>query len=285
MAEALAEGAAVDLLSADSQLVYRGMDIGTAKPKPKSIGYWQLLNLVDPGQAFSAGTWAGLAASACRRSWAEGRTPLIAGGSGLYLAALLRGLADIPAVAPEIRRGLLLELQSLGLEALYRRLEAEDPDLARRTDPRNPRRVLRGLEVKAASGRRLSEWQRDAPPAPLGQAEELWLGLDPGAAELDRRIEDRLDHSLASGWLAEVQFLCERWGVDTLRNSAAIGYRELAELSESRMDASAARASILRRTRLYARRQRTWFRREPAVRWCNHGDELMLRAKAYLKGC
>jgi tRNA dimethylallyltransferase len=133
LAELVASALPCRLLSADSQQVYRGMDIGTAKPLGEAKRAWGLLDLVDPGQTFSAGDWVRAAVPAVEAAWAEGKLPLLAGGTGLYLKALLEGLADIPAVPDPVRRALALELEKEGLPALVKRLEAVDPVLADRS--------------------------------------------------------------------------------------------------------------------------------------------------------
>jgi tRNA dimethylallyltransferase len=267
LAEALAKGRPCRLLSADSQQVYRGMDIGTAKPLGAAKAAWGLLDLVMPGQPFSAGDWVRAAVPLIEAAWADGRLPVLAGGTGLYLKALLEGLADIPAVPDAVRSGLALELEQKGLAELASRLRSVDPDLAGRTDLANPRRVLRGLEVQASTGKPLSQWQAMGTVPALRPTKTVWIGLDPGKDSLERRLEARTDALLSHGWPQEVELLAGLHGDAAVGRSAAIGYPELLDQLRGRQRPAQAREAILKQTRQYARRQRTWFRSVRDLAW------------------
>ena len=267
MAERMAGLRPCRLLSADSQQVYRGMDIGTAKPLGAAKAAWGLLDLVSPGQPFSAGDWVRAAVPLVEAAWAGGQVPVLAGGTGLYLKALLEGLAEIPAVPEAVRKGLELELEQKGLAELAGRLRSLDPELAGRTDLANPRRVLRGLEVQASTGRPLSQWQAVGTVPALHPTQAVWLGLDPGKDSLEQRLEARTDALLAHGWLQEVELLAGLHGDDAVGRSAAIGYPELLDQLRGRQRPAQAREAILKQTRHYARRQRTWFRSVKEIRW------------------
>ena len=266
LAHALAAQGPLRLISADSQLVYRGMDIGTAKPPAAERAAWGLIDLVDPGQSFSAGEFCRQAKPLVEAAWGQGQTPVLVGGTGLYLKALLEGLADIPAVPDEIRERLEDEHRRLGLEPLLARLDAVDPAGAAALDRKNPRRVLRALEVFEATGRALSAWQRDTHPA-VSPDRALWLGLDPGAEALEERIRARVQSSLAEGWLQETLCLQEKWGAEAVGKSAAIGYPELSAVLKGTRTLEQASQDILIQTRQYARRQRTWFRAQADIHW------------------
>jgi tRNA dimethylallyltransferase len=266
-AEALAAEGPLALLSADSQQVYRGMDIGTAKPLGQAKAAWGLLDLVDPGQPFSAGAWVRAAAPAIEAAWASGRTPCLVGGTGLYLKALLEGLAEIPPVPDRVRQGLTEQLHALGLPALSERLRALDPVLAERTDLANPRRVLRALEVLEATGKPLSQWQAESSAPALRPDQTRWIGVDPGKEALEARLKTRTELLLDQGWLQEVELLAARHGDEALRQSAAIGYPELLEVLRGQQSLNEAREAILRQTKQYARRQRTWFRSVSQIEW------------------
>jgi tRNA dimethylallyltransferase len=266
-AEALAGQRPLALLSADSQQVYRGMDIGTAKPLGAAKAAWGLLDLVEPGQPFSAGAWVRAALPAIEAAWAAGKTPCLVGGTGLYLKALLEGLAEIPPVPEAVRQGLTEELHAQGLPALAQRLQALDPLIAARTDLANPRRVLRALEVLQATGKPLSQWQAESTAPALRPDRVRWVGLDPGKDALDQRLERRCDALLSQGWLTEVELLAQKHGDGALRQSAAIGYPELLEVLRGEQSLPQAREAILTQTRQYARRQRTWFKAVDGVEW------------------
>jgi tRNA dimethylallyltransferase len=267
LAEALAKQRPCRLLSADSQQVYRGMDIGTAKPLGLAKAGWGLLDLARPGQPFSAGDWVRLAAPLVEAAWAEGRLPVLAGGTGLYLKALLEGLAEIPPVPDSVRQALALELEQRGLAELATRLRSVDPELAARTDLANPRRVLRALEVQASTGKPLSHWQAQTTAPALRPSKTIWIGLDPGKDSLEQRLEARTDALLRHGWLQEVELLAGLHGDDAIGRSAAIGYPELLDQLRGRQRPAQAREAILKQTRQYARRQRTWFRSVKELRW------------------
>ncbi len=282
LAWSLSRGAPLALVSADSQLVYRGLDLGTAKPPADQRPAWALIDVVDPGEGFSAGEFCRRAAAVCREAWTAGRVPLLCGGTGLYLKALLEGLAEVPPIPTALREGLEREWREGGLAPLVARLEASDPALAARLDRSNPRRVLRALEVRAATGQGLGEWQARTTRPSLEPSRVLWLGLDPGVEELDQRMERRLDACLAAGWADEAEALARIHGPARVAACGAIGYAELLEAAAGRISAGEARAAILTRTRRYARRQRTWFRALPGVVWSADPGALAARAREFL---
>jgi tRNA dimethylallyltransferase len=283
LAEALAAQHPLRLLSADSQQVYRGMDIGTAKPLGEAKAAWGLLDLVEPGQPFSAGEFCRAAVPAIATAWAAGKTPCLCGGTGLYLKALLEGLAEIPPVPEDVREALTAELHSHGLPALAARLSELDPVIAARTDLQNPRRVLRALEVLQATGRPLSQWQSESTAPAVIPDEALWLGVDPGKEALDERIQARTDQLLTNGWAQEVALLAQRFGEEAIRRSAAIGYPELLDLQRGQQNLAQAREAIVRQTQQYARRQRTWFKAVEAVEWLP-ATAAQARAHTFIQG-
>jgi tRNA dimethylallyltransferase len=282
LAESLAAERPLVLLSADSQQVYRGMDIGTAKPLGPTRSQWGLLDLVDPGQPFSAGEFCRAAVPAIEAAWAAGKTPCLAGGTGLYLKALLEGLAEIPAVPDGVREALTAELHELGLPALAERLQRLDPVIATRTDLQNPRRVLRALEVLQATGKPLSQWQSESTAPALVPEQSLWIGVDPGREALDKRLEDRTADLLALGWPREVELLAQRWGDAVLSQSAAIGYPELLDHRRGRQSLAEAQEAIVRQTQQYARRQRTWFKAVEGIRWTSESAEAAALVQGFL---
>jgi tRNA dimethylallyltransferase len=274
LAEALAQRQPLSLLSADSQLVYRGLDIGTAKPAPAQRSHWGLIDLVDPGQGFSAGEFCRQAMPLAQAAWAGGKLPAFVGGTGLYLKALLEGLAEIPEVPQAIRETLERELAQAGLEPLLKRLDAADPSLAAKLDRQNPRRVLRALEVFEATGQPLSQWQAQTRPA-LTPNKVLWLALDPGKESLDARIEARVHQNFTDGWIDEVRALKEHWGSEAVGKSPAIGYPEVLRHLDGELGFGPCQQEIIVQTRQYARRQRTWFKGQNAIHWAASAEEAL----------
>ncbi|HTA17213.1 MAG TPA: tRNA (adenosine(37)-N6)-dimethylallyltransferase MiaA, partial [bacterium] len=242
-----------------------------------------LVDVADLGRPFSAGEFCRLAAAACEAAWTSNHVPVLCGGTGLYLKALLEGLADLPPVPPELRIALVHEWREHGLEPLLSRLDRADPSLAAGIDRSNPRRVLRALEVFEATGKPLSAWQASATRPSLAPDRTLWLGLDPGRDALNARITARTDQCLRDGWLKEVSDLAERHGDEALKNCPAIGYPELLDHLRGRLGLAEAREAILGRTRRYARRQGTWFRAQVGIQWATSAEPLNAKARSFLQ--
>jgi tRNA dimethylallyltransferase len=270
LALALAARFPVEILVADSRQVFRGMDIGTAKPdaRARAAVPHHLIDLVAPEQPFSVAAWAGEARRLVPEVSARGRLPLFVGGSGLYLAALLDGYAFGPAPRPERRARLNEELATAGIAVLADRLRAVDPASAARIDLRNPRRVARALERSLATGERAA-----APPAatPWSGAVRL-IGISRPTEVLNRRIEQRAHWLFANGLVEEVRDLLAA-GHDP-RHPPLTGhsYGEAARYLAGEWSLEEAVAVTARRTRQYAKRQRTWFRRDPRIAWLEAGE-------------
>jgi tRNA dimethylallyltransferase len=263
LAEGLAAKFSLQLLSVDSMQLYRGMDIGTAKP-PKKVD-WAMLDMADPGQSLSAGTFARLASGPMEKAWAEGKTVLAVGGSGLYFRALCGGLADIPVVEPSLRKQLEREWMQGGLQGLVEELRQADPEIIKGMDLKNPRRVLRALEVWRGTGRPLSDWQsQEAGPRDVRL---LWMGLDPGPEALNPAIQARIKSMMTQGWLEEARSLEKSWGRENVLSTGALGYREVYDYLDGRLSGQKTLELIFAKTRQYARRQRTWFRKVPTIHW------------------
>ncbi|MGE5414765.1 MAG: tRNA (adenosine(37)-N6)-dimethylallyltransferase MiaA [Syntrophomonadaceae bacterium] len=264
-AAALAVGG--EIVSADAFAVYRGMDVGTDKPSPEArreVPY-HLVDVAEPEEAFSAGRWAAEARAAVEGIVARGRAPLVVGGSGFYLSALLEGLPEGPARDERIREGLHEWTLSRGAAAAHRMLAVNDPASAARIPVGNVRYVLRALEILLLTG---------APASARLPPEDAWarrfrvsrLYLHPDADVLGVRIEARVKRMLDAGWGEEVRRLLDR-GLSIEANSfQAIGYREVAEWVLGRISREQAETAIVKATRNLAKRQGTWFRRERDAR-------------------
>jgi tRNA dimethylallyltransferase len=268
LALALAETLGGEIVSVDSRQVYRRLDVGTAKPTPaerRRVPH-HCLDLVEPDAAFDAAAFRREASAAIARITDGRRLPLLVGGTGLWLRVLLRGLCPAPPRAPRLRRVLQAKAAAEGSPALHRWLAALDPASAARVHPNDPVRIVRGVEVALASGVPLSRWQAghafgDAP------FEALVLGLAWPTAALDARIAARAETMVADGFVDEVRALrASGLGADA-PGLAAVGYREMLAHVEGRTDLATALAATVRATRQFAKRQRTWFRREPGVVW------------------
>lgn len=270
LALAIAERLPIEVLVADSRQVYRGMDVGTAKPDAmaRAAVPHHLIDLVDPDEPFTVAQWVAAARKLIPAIAARGALPTLVGGTGLYVAALLDGhdYAGQPW-SPEIRRRLSTELETDGLERLAERLVALDPAMARRTDLRNPRRVLRALERVGAGGGGVALRTEPYP------GRVLQLGLSWPRSELYRRIDDRARWLFAAGGLLdEVRRLLAAGYGPHLAPMTGHGYREAARHLAGEWTLDQAIEVTARRTRQYAKRQLSWFRRDPRIAWLPAGD-------------
>jgi tRNA dimethylallyltransferase len=257
-----------EIVSCDSLQVYRGLDIGSAKAtaeERRAVPH-HLLDVVDPDQDFSAADYARLARAAIGEVAARGRLPIVAGGTGLYLRALRRGLFAGPSRDPDLRRRLERIAERRGDARLHRLLARVDPEAAARIPTSDRLRVIRALEVYRASGRTLSAHHREDAPAPDGRR---WLvvGLDPPREALRAAVEARTRRMLEAGLLDEVRALVARYGGADLRPLRAIGYRQAVAVVRGTQTVDDAQRDIVKETMRYAKRQMTWFRHQEDVRW------------------
>ena len=271
LACALAERFALGLVSVDSALVYRGMDIGTAKPDAATLARHPhaLVDIRDPAQPYSAAEFRDDALQAMRGIAADGRVPLLVGGTGLYFRALQRGLSALPAADASLRAQLAAQAQAHGWAVLHDRLARLDPAAAARIRRGDGQRIQRALEVIELSGRPLSEQQdRAATPARFPYR-VLKLALVPtDRGPLHARIGARFDAMLGDGLLAEVEGLRARGDLHpALPALRAVGYRHAWEYLEGAIDRDAFRERAVAATRQLAKRQVTWLRGEPDARW------------------
>lgn len=263
----LAQELGAEIVNADSLQVYRELDIGTAKPtlEERALVPHHLVGVVDPPDAYDADRYSREGREVLTELQDRGIFPLVVGGTGLYLKALLSGLFTEGSPDPKIRRRLREELADRGLLHLYERLKRLDPASAWRLHPHDTYRILRALEVITATGEPLSALHeshqfRDAPYCTLK------LGLLRPREELNRRIEARVEVMLALGWLEEVKGLLSRYPPD-LKPLQALGYRHLIAFLQERWSWEEAIDLLKRDTRRYAKRQLTWFKKDPEVRW------------------
>ena len=261
---ALAERLSGEIVCCDSMQVYRGMDIGTGKATKRDQARCphHLLDLVDPGEPFHAAAWAARARTVIDDIHGRGRTPIIVGGTGLYFRALRVGLFDAPAPDPTIRARHQAEAAALGVPALHQRLRGIDPEAAAKILPGDLVRTSRALEVYEQTGIPISELRRRAVGQPL-PGRLFVVVLDYSLDKLRLLIHSRVERMMAAGFLAEVEAL-RLAGFGHTRALAGLGYKQLGQHLDGQLTLAEAVAQTKTATSAYARRQRTWFRREPA---------------------
>ncbi len=253
-----------EVVNADSMQLYRGMDIGTAKPdaaERRGVPH-HLLDLWPVRQAASVAEYARAARAEIDRLRAAGVLPLLVGGSGLYVRAVLDDL-DIPGTDPAVRARLSAELAESGPAALHARLAALDPAAAAAVLPSNGRRIVRALEVVELTGGPF----RATLPEPRPHYPAVVVGLERGTADLDARVADRVDRMWAAGFVAEVEALAAEGLREGPTASRALGYAQVLAQLDGELTADEARERTVTATRRFVRRQRSWFRRDPATTW------------------
>jgi tRNA dimethylallyltransferase len=251
--------------------VYRGMDIGTAKPTEAERAEvpHHLIDLVEPDVEFTVAEFQTAFAAAVAGIERRGGRPVLVGGTGLYLRAAVDGL-DIPGRYPDVRAGIEADSRT---EVLHRRLAELDPVAAARMEPGNRRRVVRALEVTVGSGRPFSSFGPGLTTYPPTRYVLVGVALPP--AVVARRIEERYRRQLDAGFVEEVRRLAARPGGLSRTARQALGYRELLAHVEDGVDLDTAVDLAVRRTRQFARRQRAWFRRDPRIRWLDAGHDAL----------
>ena len=269
-AERLAESAPVEIVSVDSALVYRGMDIGSAKPDRtlRQRLPHHLIDICEPTDNYSAGRFVADATAAIDAIHARGRVPLLVGGTMLYLRALMHGLAELPEASPDVRRQIDERAAREGWSSLHAELERLDPLAAARINCADPQRIQRALEVCYMTGRPISELQRDTVSPLKGYPVSAWALAPANRAVLHQRLEARFHSMLTAGFLDEVRSLRARGDLEARHSSMrAVGYRQLwAHLAGEYDLAEATRRGIIA-TRQLAKRQLTWLRSEQSFGW------------------
>lgn len=263
----LAKRFPVEIISMDSALVYRGMDIGTAKPtlEERAVCPHHLIDIRDIGESYSAADFLEDAVRLVKEIRARGRYPLIVGGTMLYAKALRDGINEMPSTSPEVRMAVASEAETLGWPAMHAQLAEVDPQTAARLSPNDSQRIGRALEVYRMTGRPLSAFHAEASKAP--PFETLTVGLLPQDRKaLHQRIEERFDLMLADGFLDEMRQLMQREDYDPESPAMrAVGYRQAIDFLEGRTDWAGFHLAGVAATRQLAKRQMTWMRSMPDV--------------------
>jgi tRNA dimethylallyltransferase len=253
----------LDIISVDSALVYRGMDIGTAKPGPETLkrAPHRLIDIRDPEESYSAGDFVRDAKKEMRDIDDSGRIPLLVGGTMMYFRSLTEGIAELPEADPAVRAALDETAASIGWPAMHQRLKRVDPKAAARINENDSQRIQRALEVQEISGRTISEWQAAGRHSDSKYA-YLRLALVPGSrSTLHERIDRRLQRMLEHGFVEEVEGLRRRPGLNRQSPSMrAVGYRQIWSHLDGEYDRATARDRALAATRQLAKRQLTWLR-------------------------
>lgn len=263
---ALAVGA--EIINADSQQVYRYMDIGTGKPPPEKRQkvLHHLIDIVNPDEEFNAALFRQRALKSAQEIWSRERKVTLCGGTGLYIRALTHGLFIGPSKDREIRKSLEQEAQEEGLGSLYKRLRQVDPDAISSIHPNDRHRIIRALEVFELTGKRMSQWQREHgfKESPF---DTLKIGLNRERKELYSLINHRCEEMVANGLVEEVRGLMDRGYSLDLKPLQSVGYRHMGLYLSGAMSLEEALALMQRDTRHLAKRQLTWFRADKEIRW------------------
>lgn len=257
-----------EVVTADSMQVYRHMDIGTAKPASEEMGGvpHHLMDIVDPDEEYTAARFSREAGEAIENIASRSRLPIVAGGTGLYIRALLHGLFEGPVSDKAIREGLMAQALDKGKEALHEELKKIDPEAASSIHPNNIARVIRAIEVYRLTGKPISAFQKEHGFTP-SRFDALKIGLIKEREELYRDIDARVDRMMEAGLVEEVKTLLERGYSARLKPMGGLGYKEVAGYLSGRYPIDEAVRLLKMNTRHYAKRQLTWFRKDPGIKW------------------
>ena len=255
-----------EIISVDSMQVYRGMDVGTAKPSPaeRAAVPHHLIDVVGLEESFDASRFVAFAEAAVAEIQHRGRVPILCGGTGLYFKAFLEGLGEAPASNSAVRK----EIEATPVAELLRELAARDPQAYERIDRNNPRRVIRAVEVVRLTGKpffsQRAAWSQSSP---ITHHASRMFGLSRSPDDLRQRIDARIDTMFALGWVAETQRLLEHGLAENRTAMQALGYRQILEYLRGERSLEEAVRVVKSRTRLYAKRQMTWFRGKLQLKW------------------
>jgi tRNA dimethylallyltransferase len=279
----LAERLGGEVVACDSTQLYRGFDIGTAKPSAaerRGIPH-HLIDVLDPGDEATAGGYREMALAILADLRMRKRVPVLTVGTGLYLRALLEGFAEVPQRSEELRERLRASAEEHAAGHLHRVLKRLDREAAKKIAPADEQKLIRAIEVCVLTRKPISEVHRSGRTALQGWR-VIKVGLLPAREQLNERIHARTDAMLKHGWMEEVQVLLESGLAENAKPFDFIGYRELRSVLRGQLSLEAARTAIQQATRRYAKRQLTWFRKETGVQWFpGFGDDAALQATVF----
>jgi len=267
-----------EIVSFDSRQVYKFMDIGTAKPtkeEREKIRH-HLIDLVSPDENFTAADYGKKAREIIRQIVKENKQPIAVGGSGLYLKAMIEGFFQGPAADEKIRKKLKREAQEFGEPHLFSRLKELDPKAAERIHPNDSVRIIRALEVYELTGKPISLWQREGSYEPSAM-EFVKIGLNLERKELYQKINLRTEEMISQGFLDEVKMLKKKGFTPKLKALKTVGYQELFDYLDGKLDLRAAIEKIKLNTRHYAKRQLTWFGKDKEIIWLDGEDDNLIK--------
>lgn len=261
------------MISADARQIYRFMDIGTAKPtvEERAAVRHHLIDVVDPDTHYSAGQFAEDAAAVVRDILKRRKTPIVVGGAGLYIRALLDGFSPMPEIPSEIRERLQAQARC-NLSDAYEKLRQVDPEWAKKVQPSDVQRIVRGLEVFEASGKTLSDHQKQ-PLNPPGEWSSAWFALQWDREVLYDRINRRAFQMIDEGLVAEVEGLIKKGYTSDMNALKTFGYRDFFEFLAGGITLEEAVIELQQGTRRYAKRQMTWFRKEECIHWISADEQ------------
>lgn len=270
----------IEVVNLDAMQIYRGMDIGTAKPTQEEFATvpHHLFDISDPSAQLGAGNYAVLASEVVSDILERGKIPFFVGGTGFYLRVLRKGLSPIPEIAAEVRGALKKELADQGLPSLRRELEACDPAWADQIHPNDTQRTLRGLEVFRGTGKTLSDYHKVPRTGALPQPMGVFV-LDPPKEVLQERIEARVPLMLQNGLIEEVHHLLEAGLLPSSHAMGAPGYREVCQFINGELAEEELVTAIVRAHRAYAKRQRTFLATEEGILKVQHSDEVVAQLR------
>jgi tRNA dimethylallyltransferase len=274
LAVRVAERLGAEIISADSMQFYRGMEIGAGAPSAEELRRVKhhFIGFIDPSREFSAGLYASMARDVVDNLLSLGRIPVIVGGSGLYIRALLDGLFEGPGKDPKIRERIYAEAREFGAAPLFERLTLVDPDYAHRIEPNDLRRIARALEVFELTGRPLSVLHHEHQES-ASRLDAVQVALDFPRDVLYARINARVDAMLEAGLLDEVRMLIERGWAGHIERLRSLGYREMAAHIRGECSLEEAVELMKMNTRRYAKRQLSWFRGDSRIHWLSVDED------------
>lgn len=263
----------IEIINADSRQIYRDLPIGTNQPslQEQSLAPHHLFGFLSPDRPFSAAEYERLSFRLAREIQASGKLPVVVGGTGFYIRALLKGAWEVPPKDPLLRERLRQIAERKGPDSIQRLLQRLDPEAAKRISPNDVYRMQRAIEMRVQTGKMRSEWDQQRPD----RFQAVKFYIDPPAEQLNRNLKSRTAAMFDAGWVEEVEHLLDKYpGFETMPAAASLGYPEIVRYLKGEQTLNECKQKIQLKTRQYAKRQRTWFRNQDGFSKLPDGDEL-----------